>query len=180
MPLIKILVRMLVISDTHIPDRSEDFPHWVKELVERGWDVIVHLGDVTAGWVLQYLSYYTKNLVAVKGNNDMLRLPEVEELKAFGRKFVALHGHQIGRRPDYEAVKRMFKLENGDILLFGHSHIPELTLYRGVMFLNPGTATGAWTITGETRESVAVIDPDGVKILVDGKILKSVGWEALG
>ena len=60
--------RMLLISDTHVPDRSRGIPDEVRVAADAA-DLIIHAGDWTKVSVLDDLSQHGE-LIGVHGNND--------------------------------------------------------------------------------------------------------------
>src|SRR5205085_9832548 len=68
--------RILVTSNTHVPDFARTLPPALLRKASRS-DVILHAGDVTAGYVLETLSACAPLHVAL-GNNDR------DDVVAFG------------------------------------------------------------------------------------------------
>lgn len=56
-----------------------------------------------------------------------------------------IHGHQIIPAADVTALSLTAQSMDVDILLHGHTHKFEAYKKDGRFFLNPGSATGAWT-----------------------------------
>ena len=79
-----------VISDTHIPDRSPVLPARIAELF-KGLDIILHVGDITELHVLkEFQEAYTLTF-AVAGEGDNPEVHEYLEQKRvvrFGERFV--------------------------------------------------------------------------------------------
>lgn len=170
-------MEMLVLSDTHIPDRKEDFPEWVKELIEKRWDVIVHLGDATSEWVYHYLSYYADKLILIKGNSDFPRLylKQWDKLEDGTVTYYFIHGHQAGRFP---SVEHLIKLLNVDIdrpsvIFFGHTHLPTVVKIGSVTVVNPGTATGAQGYFCERiRPSLITVKDNILNLVMENKVFQ--------
>lgn len=135
-------MRVLLLSDTHIPHRARDLPAPVWEEVDRA-DTVVHAGDWCDLESLDRLSARARRLVAVYGNNDgpelRARLPEIARTTLGGVRFAVVHetGPTRGRE------KRCERLFGGnDVLVFGHSHIPwDTSTPGGLRLLNPGSPT---------------------------------------
>ena len=94
-------MRVLVMSDTHVPRRAKDLPDVLWEEVDRA-DVVVHAGDWVSLDLHDALAARARRLVAVWGNNDGpdLRavLPEVARVELEGVR-VAVVPTAITRRP---------------------------------------------------------------------------------
>ncbi len=135
-------MRLLLLSDTHIPKRARTLPGeaWVE--VDRA-DVVIHAGDWLDVATLDALTRRAVRLVAVYGNNDgpQLRqhLPEVARVELDGLRLAVIHdtGAAKGRE---QRCERLFP--DTDVLVFGHSHIPwDTTTPTGLRLLNPGSPT---------------------------------------
>ncbi len=118
-----------VISDTHGLLRDE-----VRSALE-GCDLILHAGDIGSLEVLEALKGIT-HVVAVRGNVDRQRwsegLNETEELQADGKRILIIHEL---RRMKTDPVQSGI-----DIVVYGHSHQPDIRITKGVLYLNPGSA----------------------------------------
>jgi len=135
-------MRLLLIADTHIPNRGRDLPARVWDEVDRS-DLVIHAGDWVEADLLDKLAARAVRLVACWGNNDgpalRSRLPECAEVAIDGLRLTVVH--ETGAASGREA--RMARLyPNTDVLVFGHSHIPwDTTADTGLRLLNPGSPT---------------------------------------
>lgn len=133
--------RLLLISDTHVPDRSRGIPEEVRRAADAA-DLIVHAGDWTRVSVLDDLSQHGE-LIGVYGNNDgpdlRARLPEIERREIEGVRFAVIHETGDAKRRHAWADASFPDI---DVLIFGHSHIPWDTVSPGgLRLLNPGSPT---------------------------------------
>jgi len=135
-------VRLLLISDTHLPVRAKDLPLMVWAAVEVS-DVVVHAGDWVDEALLDELEARARRLVGVWGNNDgpalRRRLPEVAQVTIAGVRVSVVHetGPAAGREQRCANA-----YPDTDLLVFGHSHIPwDTTAASGLRLLNPGSPT---------------------------------------
>ena len=135
-------MRLVLVSDTHVPVRAKKLPGAVWAAVERA-DVVIHAGDWVSVGLLNELESRAARLVGCWGNNDgpelRARLPEVARVTLDGLSVAVVHetGQVKGREErcekDYPGV---------DLLVFGHSHIPwDTTSPGGLRLLNPGSPT---------------------------------------
>ncbi|GAA4532726.1 metallophosphoesterase family protein [Mycobacterium paraffinicum] len=135
-------MRLLLISDTHVPKRARDLPARVWDEVGAA-DVVVHAGDWVVPELLDELEARSARLVACWGNNDgpalRARLPERVDVTLAGVRFTVVH--ETGAAAGRDA--RMSRLyPDTQVLVFGHSHIPwDTRTDAGLRLLNPGSPT---------------------------------------
>ncbi|MFE4470921.1 metallophosphoesterase family protein [Leifsonia sp. NPDC056824] len=135
-------MKLLMLSDTHIPLRAKTLPPQVLAAVEAA-DVVLHAGDWVDEATLDLLEERSRRLIGVWGNNDgpglRRRLPEIARFELGGLQFAMVHetGQAKGRE---KRCERDFP--DTDVLVFGHSHIPWDTVAPGgLRLLNPGSPT---------------------------------------
>lgn len=135
-------MKLLLISDTHLPKRAKDLPQKVWDEVDAA-DVVIHAGDWVDISLLDALEARSRRLVACWGNNDgpelRSRLPERADVTIGGVRFTVTH--ETGASSGREArMQRLYP--DTDVLVFGHSHIPwDTTCPSGLRLLNPGSPT---------------------------------------
>jgi putative phosphoesterase len=134
-------IRLLLVSDTHVPVRAKDLPARVWSEVDAA-DVVVHAGDWVDIALLDGLEQRSRRLLACWGNNDgpalRARLPEVATATLEGVRVAVVH--ETGARHRREERMRAAHPDT-DLLVFGHSHIPWDTEWEGLRLLNPGSPT---------------------------------------
>jgi putative phosphoesterase len=128
-------MRLGVIADTHGLLRPEVFRAFAEV------DHILHAGDVGPMELLTELEALAP-VTAVYGNTDgsdvRSRFPQVAHLELDGFDIVVTHGDQFGS-PTPEKLNTAFP--NAQIIIFGHTHRPLLTLVDVVVtVMNPGGA----------------------------------------
>ena len=135
-------MRIVLISDTHIPNRARTLPERVWAEVAEA-DVVIHAGDWVHVDLLDELQERSARLVGCWGNNDgaalRARLPERADVTLAGVRFSVVHetGAARGREQRMAA-----EYPDTDVLVFGHSHIPwDSTASSGLRLLNPGSPT---------------------------------------
>ena len=135
-------VRLVLVSDTHVPRRARHLPRELMDDVARA-DVVVHAGDWVDVATLDLLEHHARRLVGVYGNNDgpelRARLPEVARARLGGVRFGVVH--ETGAAPGRE-TRCAALYPDLDVLVFGHSHIPwDTEAPGGLRLLNPGSPT---------------------------------------
>jgi uncharacterized protein len=133
--------RIGVISDTHIPTRATQLPAAVFSGF-KDVDLIIHCGDLVEKSVLIELNVIAP-VYAVRGNMDGEEIHAPDELVLdINEKFILCIAHGIG--PKFGTVERLYKKfreEKPYMLIFGHTHVPEMGNYSDVLTFNPGSAT---------------------------------------
>ncbi len=161
------VVKILVLGDTHIPRRASRIPQQIEEFVaDKEFDFVVCTGDLTTEEVLDIIKEFGKEVVAVRGNIDYLPLPEYAEITVEGLKIGVIHGDEVYPRGDREQLEEIGLRKGVDILISGHTHSPDV--YRGkVLLLNPGSATGVWGGGGGSmKPSFMVLEVKGREVKV--------------
>lgn len=135
-------VRLLLVSDTHVPLRAKRLPSELLRETERA-DAVIHAGDWVDTATLDLLEARTRRLIGVFGNNDgpelRERLPEVARAELGGLRFGVVHETGTARGREARCAERFPDL---DVLVFGHSHIPwDTRAPGGLRLLNPGSPT---------------------------------------
>ena len=134
-------VRLLVMSDTHLPLRARDLPAPLWDEVDRA-DLVVHAGDWVDVATLDRLESRSRALLACWGNNDgpqlRARLPEVARATVEGVRVAVVH--ETGSK-ERRGERMRAAYPDTDLLVFGHSHIPWDTTHAGLRLLNPGSPT---------------------------------------
>ncbi|QBS43412.1 metallophosphoesterase [Nocardia sp. CS682] len=135
-------MRLLIMSDTHVPKRARDLPEQLWRAVD-GADVVVHAGDWVEVGLLERLEARSKRLIGVYGNNDgpllRARLPEIARAELAGVRLAVVHETGAAKGREQRCAR---DFPDTDVLVFGHSHIPWDTIAdNGLRLLNPGSPT---------------------------------------
>ncbi len=160
-------MKVVVLSDTHIPHRARDLQKRVWEEIDSA-DLVVHAGDFTSYEFLRELKM-VKELKAVYGNMDEYKvaseLPEKLVFEVEGVKIGLIHG--FGAPLGLESrVKKKFEGDKIDVLIYGHSHRAVWKKEDDLYILNPGTPTD--TIFSR-KKTFAILEIYNGK--VDGEII---------
>ncbi|SHI76559.1 metallophosphoesterase family protein [Lutispora thermophila] len=135
------MIKIGVISDTHIPMRARVLPDFVFESF-KGVDLILHAGDLLSEDIITDLEIIAP-VYAVAGNNDSFRIYEKygeRRIVEVGNKRIGLT-HGYGRDKTHLNAYREFMNDKVDCVVFGHSHIPFNEIIDGVLLFNPGSPT---------------------------------------
>ncbi len=162
-----------LISDTHMPAKCRDFPPAVFDVL-RNVDLIVHAGDIGELWVLDRLSALAP-VVAVHGNDDtpdaLRALPYQQVITLAAQRILLCHTHfpdpveemAWRRRPNRkrgDSLARRAALGHragAGIVVFGHSHIPMVARYEGVLLINPGAIAPPSPVERQRIRTVALL-----------------------
>ncbi len=138
-------MEVLVLGDTHIPNRARWFPKKVEEFLKsKLFDVVACTGDLTDKSVLDFIESLGKRIFVVSGNMDFLPLPERQSFKVENLRFGLIHGHQVYPRGDVGQLRDIAMDMGVDVLIHGHTHSADVH-FKDVLLLNPGSATGVWS-----------------------------------
>lgn len=133
-------MRILVLSDTHIPVTAQDLPQKIYDEI-KSVDMIFHAGDFIEMKLLDKLRGL-KELKAVAGNMDSKEIRmelNLKEVIAVGKfKIGLIHGY--GAPSELLATVRR-ELGRIDAIVFGHSHAATNIRKDGVLYFNPGSPT---------------------------------------
>ncbi len=140
--------RILVIGDTHIPDRASAVDPRVRSDIEsdKPYDVVVFTGDFTSENVVAWVEGLGKDVYYVQGNMDYLDLPKTQKFVLAGIKMGVHHGDGVYPRGNIRQLSRIAKELDVNLLFSGHTHSPFIKLDEEnmVLHVNPGSLTGVW------------------------------------
>jgi len=160
---------VLVIGDLFIPDRAADIPAKFKKLLTPGKiGQILCLGNLTDKETYDFLRQIAPDLQMVKGDFD-LETPNLALSKVVSHGSLRIgftHGHTIIPQGDADSLLIAARQMDVDVLLWGGTHKFEAYELEGKFFINPGSATGAfstgWLAEGEEpTPSFCLMDVQG-------------------
>ena len=148
-------MKILIVSDTHGRDWG------LEEAIEKEapFDMLVHCGDVEGR------EFYVEAMAGcpcciVAGNNDFFSdLPREDEFKVAGKRVFVTHGHYYGIYGGTDGIIQAAKNRGCEIVLYGHTHLPEIKEENGILAVNPGSLTLPRQSGG--KKSYAVMTTDG-------------------
>jgi putative phosphoesterase len=125
-----------VISDTHGSQGS------IRKIVDAAGnvDLWLHAGDYSQD--AQYVTALTGDKVtAVKGNCDGQTTAKIDEfIEVCGKRLWLTHGHRYDVKQGLYELLWWGREYEADIIVYGHSHVPELKWIGDLLVFNPGSA----------------------------------------
>ncbi len=152
-------MKILVISDTH-GDTGKAGEAIRKN---RDTDLVIHLGDYFRDAVKLSGMFPEIPFEYIYGNCDFMTngVPADKLLEVGGKRIFITHGHRYSAKWGYENLFRKAEEQKADILLFGHTHVPDIVGRDGYIILNPGSTSEP---RGNSDESYAIVE------IRDGKV----------
>ncbi len=141
-------MKILVFSDSH------GYYNRILPVIKKhdDADMVIHCGDIINDCIsLSKLISPSIRFCYVAGNNDYAsNEPKELTIEVEGKKLFITHGHIYGVKSGLDSLKRKIK-EGYDLVIYGHTHIPNTEYYMGGIILNPGAMCYA------TKSSYAVV-----------------------
>ena len=151
-------VRMIgIMSDSH--DNCHAIQQAVRFFMDTRCELVLHAGDFVAPFAARELANLPCPVKAVFGNCDGEKTGLEKTIHPFGeikeapcvfshagRTFLLTHTHF--------SVKKYAASQKYHVIVFGHTHKPEITESSGTLLINPGE-TGGW-VSG--KGTVALLD----------------------
>lgn len=122
-------MKLLIISDTHGKINNLD-----KIIELEKPDSIIFCGDGER----DLLSY--DNVIGVSGNCDFYNFfPNSQTINLLNKKIFLTHGHLFHVKSGLNELVYYAEMNNVNIVIFGHTHIPYNEYIGNVLFFNPGS-----------------------------------------
>ncbi|RME33940.1 MAG: metallophosphoesterase [Deltaproteobacteria bacterium] len=156
------VIKIGCLSDTHLSG-VEDCRRLADRLLEGVFadvDLILHAGDIGSEELLFCLA--PVEVLAVAGNTDvgLTHHPAQRVFRRGGVCIAMAHGWGAGERVSLSLWK-YFADRNPDVIVFGHSHVPENRKRGQTLMFNPGSPTRPRSSFGPSV---------GVLTLCDGRV----------
>lgn len=162
-------MKIVVLSDTHIPRAAHELPARLVDEIRLA-DMVMHAGDFVEEEVYDQLLGLNKTVHAVCGNMDSTelrkRLNNIEKtIVAAGRfKIGLIHGYGSPR----DLIQTVANEFTGvDAVVFGHSHAATNIRKNGTLFFNPGSPTDTVFAKSNTFGILEVTDKS-----IEGSIVR--------
>ena len=129
-------MKILVFSDTH------GFSDHCCPIIESHGkvDAIIHAGDIVRDEDFLKEKYPDIPIYAVCGNNDFYSdYPYDIKVTLGGKKIFITHGHRYSVRLGSYVLQDLITKDGYDLVVYGHTHIPDHEYYRSSQLLNPGS-----------------------------------------
>ena len=140
-------MKVLVLADTHVNDTGM-LPERLRSELKSA-DMVIHAGDYTGERLLEQLRASAGDFRGVYGNMD----PEGIRKELRAKEIIEIEGVRIGVTHPSEGgspvglaarVRAKFEEEDTEVIIYGHSHEPQNEKIDNILYLNPGSATGAF------------------------------------
>ncbi|XP_055714560.1 vacuolar protein sorting-associated protein 29 [Phlebotomus papatasi] len=140
---------VLVLGDLHIPHRCSTLPSKFKKLLVPGRiHHILCTGNLCTRDSYDYLKTLASDVHIVRGDFDDGQMYPDHKVVTVGQFRIGLtHGHKVMPWGDPEALAFLQRQLNVDILISGHTHKFEAYEHESRFYINPGSATGAFSAT---------------------------------
>ncbi len=140
-------MRIAIIADTH--DNLDNWERTKKQLQQLQPDCIIHAGDFTAPFMIDYFEQLNIEMHVVFGNiDDRFRTTR----KCEASDYVSLHGELGAIEQDGRLIafthypwfaRHLAEAGNYDLVVYGHTHQCDYqALDNGTVLLNPGEIMG--------------------------------------
>jgi putative phosphoesterase len=171
------MLKFLAIGDSHIPRRAKRIPDKIIEKLNQLTETelfehIFFTGDlIQAPDFLNFLNLKAKRkLFIVVGNMDYFGgnrdapMFQKNDITFSDKEVISIgltHGHQISPRGDLKQLELLAMEKKFNILISGHTHKEEVFLSKkGLLLLNPGSVTGAWSFIASNNPSFITLNLD--------------------
>lgn len=166
-----------MIGDFHIPHRSPALAKRFRALLLPGKiQYVLCTGNLCSAEVSEYLRSISPDVHIVAGDMDTEIFEDKLVVNVGNLTFGICHGHQILPTDDKQAVESQRREMGVDVLVTGHTHKLDIWQGRdGGLYVNPGSATGAYTTTSVIVHppSFVLMDVQGSKIMTYSYVLDS-------
>jgi uncharacterized protein len=162
--------RLLLLSDTHVPQRARALGDETWRLIDEA-DAVIHAGDWTGHAFFEQVRERSAVLHGVWGNNDgaelRAELPEFSRFEIEGVRFALTHILADAATREQAAAAAA---PDAQVFVFGHSHIPwNAVTPTGMQLLNPGSPTDRrmqphWTVMTAVADSGELRDVELVPV----------------
>lgn len=158
------MTKILVMSDTHGDTTLAEKALRMNPDV----DIVIHLGDYCKDVNRLQQLYPDIRFEYVYGNCDFMigNVPVEKLIEVEGQRIFLTHGHRYSVKWGIEKLQDKAHNDNIQLLLFGHTHMQQLTYGPGHIILNPGSISEP---RGNDEESYAIVIIDNEKINVELK-----------
>lgn len=128
-------MKILIVSDSH--GRNTYLQKVIQQVSP--FDMLIHLGDLEGSD--QFLKERLNcPIEMVSGNNDYFTNIERDKEIYIGRyKVMLTHGHRYKVNWGTDIIKEWARNNDAQIVMFGHTHVPQIDMSSDIIALNPGS-----------------------------------------
>ncbi|KAK7505981.1 hypothetical protein BaRGS_00002703 [Batillaria attramentaria] len=157
----ELFLLVLLLGDLHIPHRCNSLPARFKKLLVPG--KIQHIlctGNLCTKESFDYLKTLASDVHVVRGDFDEnMNYPEQKVVTVGQFRIGLCHGHQVVPWGDVESLAMVQRQLDVDILISGHTHKFQAYEHEGKFYINPGSATGAYSaLDSSITPSFVILD----------------------
>ena len=150
-------MQLLVISDSH--SRAAVVDRIIRNRKEA--KEIFFLGDVTSDIEDLKYEYTDRNFHIIAGNCDFFSsYPYYDIIDIADKKILFTHGHTFNVNTSTDRLLQFGENCGADIILYGHTHISEVTYKNGIYLINPGSCSKSRN--GANSYAIIDIKPNGI------------------
>lgn len=139
---------VLIIGDMYVPYKAHEISRVFREHLQPGKiHQILCTGNVCTQSELNYLRTICNEIVVVRGELDDEGIANVEQvvLPIGGFKVGLVSSYNLFPLSDHKRLALKQRELDVDILIHGGTHRADAFEYEGCFYLDPGSATGAFT-----------------------------------
>lgn len=151
------MIKVVIISDSH--GNLDN----VRKIMEKEQNVhqVIHLGDLI-GQEMQLKEICGCEISFVKGNCDYYADNPVSDVLEIGANRIFItHGHHYGVNFGIDRLCYAAKENQCNIVMYGHTHVPENSVYGGIIVVNPGSVSQPRQLNHKATYAVMKIDGQG-------------------
>lgn len=150
-------MKILIVSDTH--GKLRNFDAVLEQ--EKQVDMLLHLGDVDHDD--DYMEAVLDCPVhIIAGNNDFFSgLPHEEMLQIGKYQVFMTHGHNYYVSAHTRRLKEAARSRGADIVMYGHTHKPDIDTSEDVIAINPGSLSYPRQGGGRATYIIMEVSDDG-------------------
>jgi putative phosphoesterase len=132
-----------IISDTH--DHLDNLKKAIEIFNIRNVKHIIHAGDFTSPFTWRIIKHFRCGFTGIFGNNDGERilLKKLYQDRIYTQPYkFSLHDRKIVVMHEPDVVDALAESGHFDLVVYGHTHEPEIRKVKDALIINPGEVCG--------------------------------------
>lgn len=155
-----------IISDSH--ENMIMIEKAVELFNSKNVQLVLHAGDIISPITYSRFNKLKSKFIAVFGNNDGEKKMLKEKFKNIGDIYennysCEIQGHNIIMMHEPYNLEKLIDSQKYDVIIYGHTHIPEIRKSGKTLVLNPGEC-GGW-LTGNSTVALLYLDNKEAEII---------------